>query len=196
MTDESKIQNGFIVKGADFKKSVKLIKKAFPRKKKDQEYASTVFKVVGNQILITMPGAEVQMKAVGFGHFDCEVPFALFKDICRDQYDRTKSYTFIFDHGLLSVNGVSYRFPGIIFSSDCVEHHDESDEKISCLGLPLLGIYYQLKQYPPGTLTDRRFMEGNAEIERILTKVGSLLKPLGVGRDTIEKILDDRNPYN
>lgn len=196
MKSNGNIENGFIVKGSDFNKSVKLLKKAFSRKKKEQEYATTVFKVSGDQVLISMPGAEVQVKADGFGHFRSEVPFTLFKDICSDHYDRARSYTFEFTHGLLTVDGVSYRFPDITFHSGLNEGHDDSNNKASFLNMPLLGIYYQLKKYPPGTLTDRRFMEGNAEIEKILTKVDSLLRPLGLGRDVIEKILDDRSPFN
>jgi hypothetical protein len=38
-------------------------------------------------------------------------------------------------------------------------------------------------------------MAAESEIENILSKVDKLLKPLGLGRHTIERILDDKNPY-
>ena len=64
-----------------------------------------------------------------------------------------------------------------------------SDEVTSYLGLPLLGIYYQLREYPPHTFVNPRMLAAEAEIENILSKVDKLLKPLGLGRHTIERIL-------
>ena len=218
MEGENRIRNGFIVTGTDFKKAIKLLKIAWPRKKKEQQYVSAVFKVQANTVTLAMPGATVELSAFGYGQFSCEVPFVLFKDICRDVNSANQSYTFVFDHGLVSVNGLSSRFPTIIFHEDCTGHaianpalatdkktHTAAktansaalmpDNQMVGLGLPLLGIYYQLKQYPPGTLTNPRFLKGYQDVEDILNKVDSLLRPLGLGRHTIEKILDDRNPY-
>lgn len=197
--------NGFTVQGSDFNRAVKLIKKAFPRKKKDQVLASAIVRVADNQVFVSMPGAEVQVKAFGYGRFSAEIPFDLFKSICSDYYDHRKSYSFGFGPGRISVNQVDNHFPGITFRELNADSDPEAGpastpppedtEEISYLDLPLLGIYYHLKKYPPRTLTSRRFMEGHARIEDILNRVDKLLQPLGLSRHTIEKILDERNPH-
>lgn len=197
--------NGFIVKGSEFNKSIKLLKKAFPRKKRDQEYVSVIINVTDNHVSISMPGAEVFIKADSFGNFSAALPFRLFKNISMDQYLGETDYTFLFDHGMVSINNLKCNYPDIVFCHSTESHkmppdphgtmgESFGDYKESFLGLPLLGIYYELKKYPPGTLTHLRYMRGHAEIEDILNKVDKLLRPLGLGRDTIEKILDDRSP--
>ncbi len=198
--------NSFTVQGSDFRRAVKLIKKAFPRKKKDQALSSAVFRVADNQVFVSMPGAEIQIKAFGCGHFSAEIPFVLFKSICGEHYDSNKSYSFDFGPGRISVDGLETLFSKIIFRDRNADSDPEAGiaptpppledtEEISYLDLPLLGIYHHLKKYPPRTLTSRRFMEGHARIEDILNRVDNLLQPLGLSRHTIENILDDRNPY-
>lgn len=205
MKEKNVAQYGFDVNGAVFNKTVQRLKKAFPRKKKDQEYLSVVFRATDTQVSISMPGAEVGLEADSFGHFSAAIPFHLFKDLCQDHYVKDKSYMFRFGPGLLSINGLSYRFPEIVFEAEVQPQASFTDIKktangnvgspdVSPLGLPLLGIYYELKKYPPGTLTHPRFMKGQTDIEDILNKVDKLLKPLGLGRHTIEKLLDERKP--
>ena len=80
MENTDEIQNGFVVDGAEFKKAVKILRKAFLRKKKDQQYVAGVFEVAKGKVSISMPGAKVYMKAVGYGRFLSEIPFELFKD--------------------------------------------------------------------------------------------------------------------
>lgn len=214
MEGENKFRNAFTITGTEFNKSLKLLRHAFPRKK-DHKYVTAVFTAADNEVLISMPGAQVKLNTIGYGNFSCEVPFNLFKSICGDVCANKQLYTFVFDHGVICVNGVSSRSQSIIFrdhaaelsskTAACASPEDAAnehnvisaaitDDQVSCLGLPLLGIYYQLKQYPPGTLTNPRFLKGDRDIEDILNKVDKLLKPLGLGRDEIEKLLNDRNP--
>ena len=78
--------NGFTVQGSDFNRAVKLIKKAFPRKKKDQVLASAIVRVADNQVFVSMPGAEVQVKAFGYGRFSAEIPL-ICQEVLQRHYD-------------------------------------------------------------------------------------------------------------
>lgn len=53
MENIDEIQNGFVVDGAEFKKVVKILRKAFPCKKKDQQYVAGVFKVAKSKVSIS-----------------------------------------------------------------------------------------------------------------------------------------------
>ena len=151
--------------------------------------------VKDSKVTLSIPGAEVDLNTVGSGSFSAEIPFNLFKNICSDRYERDQSYSFMFAPGQIAINGVLCQYPDIFFkelTSDTGSNQVSSLEK-SFQRYPLLAIYYELKKYPPNTLMTRRYLEGSTQIENILKKVDKLLQPLGMGRHTIEKVLDDRS---
>jgi hypothetical protein len=173
---------------------------------------AAVFEVRNDDVSMCVSGAKVDMDAKGYGFFSAQVPFDIFKNICNDRYKKDTLITFLFDHKQITVRGLTYRSGDIIFRKgsirqgllfeDSQDNHKETttdnipDMMEGFVGLPLLEIYYHLRRYPPGALArNARIVAGEQEIEKILNKVDRLLKPLGLGRHTIEKILDDKKPY-
>ena len=149
--------------------------------------------------------------------------FNIFKSICNDQYKKDTLITFVCEHEQITVKGITCKSKHISVTKHSIRQTSNSTTTISketllfenpqdnhkktttdnipdmmkgFVGLPLLEIYYYLRRYPPGTFAkNAREVAGEKEIESILKRVDKLLKPLGLGRHTIEKILDDKKPY-
>lgn len=196
----------FLVAGISLRKANRTLKPAYP-KKKAKPGTRVVFSVQRNKVTISLCGASFGMPAMASCSFNAEIPFLEYEQVMADSYEDGAVVTFEFGDGRMKVLGIESRSPEIVLQPGPGPTEQSTETPAASppivnpmdgpLGLPLLGVYAYVKKYGPHAAPGNANLIGQQrELEQIMVKADTLLKPLGLGRDDIERLLDQRIPSN
>jgi len=199
---------GFKITGKAIKTVLNQLRPAFPKKGEWSRTVATIT-VRTNHVTFGLPGAAVGTDAIAAKNFRVELPFSELKFLRDEPFKPDAEIAFGFEPKRMFIGAISIGHERIhvLETGDClpavpsnaalpadpqaVQPMDEAQDGF--VGYPLLGIYETLRKYPPNTFSgNARLKAGEAEIEKIMTKLDKLLKPLGIGRNDILDLIDKR----
>ena len=199
--------------GKDLNQALKELKVAFPRKKLDKERTSVQIAGLPEGLRFGLPGARVLATAEISNHFKVIIPWTRFKHTFIFPWKAAELIKLEFSNGCLKINEVATFSPEIIYQSGIENNSiDEnstteggmSESKVaenpvipdpldSPLGLPLLGAYVYRKKYGvPPFLANTEFLAQLHQIERVLKRATSTLKPTGITREDLERLINEK----
>ena len=181
----------FVVAGISLTTLRKQLKPAIPKKR--QESSTTVqITVSADNVSVALPGAAIRMAALASVPFVAEVPWMLFKNVLTEPFEDGALMPFEFAAGSFKVVQITTRSPQIIL------HRQAAMPPIpnpldAPLGLPLLGAYSYIRKYGLQRLiANQAFVEQQVEVDNLLAKADRLLRPLGITRSNLERLLDQK----
>jgi hypothetical protein len=213
---ENNDKASFAVSGKDFIRARKDLKPAYPKKR---QLATAIVSVVAQsttEISLRLPGAGVRMPAIVSGPFALQMPWIFFVQLTKEKFDDAAMIQFQVCSGVFKYGEMAIKSTQIVFSAEMIESQQPSglldgemnvertprriieDGPISeimeaPLGLPLLGAYSYMRKHGfrelPG---NKAFVVDQIEVVSILRKASHLLTPLGIRREDLEKLIDDR----
>jgi len=203
-TQAAEADHTFIVAGYSLRKAHRTLKPAYP-KRKEKFNATVVFGVEPTKVTIGLCGAMVGMPALASHGFNAEIPYLDYEQIMSDRYEHGAIVPFVFGEGRIKVMGIESRKPSIRVEP----YPDPSDDRAGPggrplfpkiadpmdgpVGLPLLATYAYIKRYGRHPAPDTiEHADRQQVLEKILKDADKLLRPLGLSRADIERLLDQR----
>lgn len=199
--------------GKDLKQALKELKVAFPRKKPDKERTFVQITGLSEGLSFGLPGARGLATAEISNRFKVIIPWNMFKPTFVLPWKAAEIIKLEFSNGCLKINDVATFSPKIIFQSVIENNSIDENSKTeggkpeskvranpvipdpldSPLGLPLLGAYVYRKKYGvPPFLANTEFIGQLNEIERVLERATRTLKPTGITREDLERLIDKK----
>ena len=130
------------------------------------------------------------------------MPWLNWKAAWTEEVPAGAEITFAFAPGEFTCNGVTYRPKRISIFDPAAGHAIAPAEhgpdiqvtheaQGAFMGLPLVAAYRQTREHGiQPTLMNRMLLRQQHEVERVLEKAEKLLKPLGISRLDLERVLD------
>lgn len=207
-------EHSFAVSGAALKKAFRRLRPALPRRQKEYPALAT-FQVNNAVLLVGVPGAEVKTACSSTDQFTAHIPYTQFKLLMQDIFSNEEIVQFSFSRGQMTLRGMTITSPDIT-----VETAPKRAARVtsapqpapappkpprrttstprpldSAIELPMIGTYRMLRLYSDPALAanaNPQALAARLKLERLLDRVGALLKPLGLRRKDVEELLDQR----
>jgi hypothetical protein len=209
----------FVVSGAAFIRARKNLKPAYPKKKQIATAMVGFVATSTNEVSIQLAGASAKMPAIVSRSFTAQMPWMFFQQLVTEQFDDAATIQFQVCNGVFKYGDTSLKSSQILFRAEKIEAKgivDDVGAKVPTeiqpqpnlessddpplpdlmsapLGLPLLGAYSYRRKYGfRELLGNRAFVSQEIEVITILRKAGDLLRPLGISREDLETMIDER----
>ena len=170
----------------------------------------------------SLPGAAVTVPAIFSDRFRCVLPWDKFEILLQEKREDIDLVEIGCAKSILQYKGITVRSSEIDFkllgkgapqartmirlrhddsgtdetpaSSDCSEVQEPIDyTNAAPLGLPLLGAYAYMKKYGKQlSIVNKSFVKQQVRVDNLLEELRRRGKPLGIGRDDLEKIIDEK----
>ena len=206
----------FVVSGAAFIRARKNLKPAYPKKKQSATAIVGFVSTSPTEVSIQLAGASATMPAIVSTPFHAQMPWLFFQQLVTAAVDEAATLQFQICNGIFKYGSMSLKSNQILFRAEKhptkevgdnagsqgliekpeTEDNDEPplpDLVNAPLGLPLLGAYSYMRKYGFRELIgNKAFVSQQFAVITILRKAVDLLEPLGISREDLEKILDER----
>ena len=204
----------FIVAGISLTSIRKELKPALPKKRQEASYL-VVITTTATSVKVAIAGAAVELPAMTSGPFIVQLPYTHFKFILTDPFDPGTLFRCELAAGSFSFNGMVIKSPQILVQWGAVGAAaaqaaspaaapvtpDPLDAPVATpiisnpldatVGLPLLAAYAYIRKYGIHHFTaSKTFASQQVEVDDLLNKVDRLLRPVGITRSDLERLLD------
>jgi hypothetical protein len=210
----SQLSAKFVVAGISLASLRRQLKPAWPKKRQEPS-TSVVITVAGDSVAVALPGASISVPALASTSCVVEMPWMMFKNVFAEPFEDGQLVPFEAAVGSFKVGQITTRSPQIIVQS----HAASLSEPVSVLtaspqveplpppaevvtianpldaplGLPLLGAYAYIRKYGLQLhIANQAFVGQQLKVDRLLNKAAALLGPVGVTRQDLERLLDQR----
>ena len=204
----------FIVAGISLTSIRKELKPALPKKRQEASYLA-VITATAKSVKVAIAGAAVELPAMTSGPFIAELPYVQFKFILTDPFEDGALIRCELAAGSFSFNGMVTKSPHILVRSGeggATAAQPASSAAASVtpsalaapaatpvianpldatVGLPLLTAYLHLRKYGVQHFAaSPTFASQQVEVDKLLNRADRLLRPVGITRSDLERLLD------
>jgi hypothetical protein len=208
----------FIVSGEAFIRARKNLKPAYPKKKQEATASVGFASASRSQLSIQLPGASATLPAITSSPFSLQMPWLYVKQLMDDPIDGAAIFHFQVGNGLFKCGDIAVKSNQIVFKSNNDDDPSSRPAEVAAnlsdktftpaevdglpmpdlinapMDFPLLGAYSYIRKFGyQRFLGNRTFVAQEAEVIRIFKKAVDLLAPLGLRREDLQKILDERH---
>ena len=207
----------FIVAGSALASIRKELKPALPKRRQKESYLVAISSGT-NSIKVAVAGGAVTLPAITSGPFLVEVPYLIFEYVLTYRFEKGAVVKFDVAAGSFCVNGMATTSPDIVFNAGIVFQTGAGAPAKSptskppleprgvqalfpvvanpldgTVGMPLMTAYVHLRKYGlQPHAASATFAAQQAEVDKLLKKAEKLLRPLGVTRADLERLLDGK----
>jgi hypothetical protein len=206
----------FVIAGVELKRVRKALKPVVPSKSRARTTNVTVAANTTSELCVQLLGKAVLMPAVASRAFTARIPWLFFKQWLAEIHGAGSSLEVTISNGVATCNRIRQESPRIRFVTNPGQIGGSTDNEPQIVGksliggceapqgplvfgvdgncaLPLLAAYASYRRNGVSELqADRAFVEQQLEAIEIVKKAALLLKPLGVTREDIEEMVDQR----
>ncbi len=195
----------FSVTGPSLMRARKTLKPAYPKKKLEAASTIEIVSLTLTEVAFQLPGASARVETKLSNLFKCQMPWILFKQTFLDDYSKSESVELKIGAGFFTCGFSTLRSDQIVFQlldsgdtpvkADPQEGADAPmpDLVNAPLGFPLLSAYaYMRKHGFREYLANKGFVQMERDVLFLVSKATKSLEPLGVTREDIEKLIDQK----
>jgi hypothetical protein len=211
----------FIVSGSAFIRARRNLKPAFPKKKQAPTASVGIVATSISELSLQLPGASATLPAIVSAPFSLQMPWLYIQQLLTDPIDEAAMIQFQVGIGLFKYGDIAVKSTQIVFKPNNLDKvtSKEADTKSrsplsqsvstdagnppmpdlvnSPMGLPLIAAYSYIRKFGyQRLLGDQAFVAQEAEVIKIFKKATDLLMPLGIRREDLQKILDERHGFS
>lgn len=189
---------------------------------KDRQTTIVSISTNERHVEFSLTGATVTVPAISSDRFRCIVPWDKFEVLLAEKREDIDLVEIGCAKSILHYHGITVHSAEIEFkllgkgapqtrkmlrlrnddsstdespaSTDCSEVQEPIDYITDApLGLPLLGAYAYIKKHGKQlNVVNKSFVEQQQRVDNLLEDIRRRCKPLGIGRDDLEKIIDEK----